>query len=110
MVNGLFAGDPNGTWAVLKIDLANAFNSMRRHSIQQALSARCPELLAWFLSTYATPSPLYVQDHQLTSSTGVQQGDPLGPLYFSLGLHSLLESLETLDDCSPLWQVWYVGP
>ena len=38
-------------------------------------------------------SPLSVNSEVIMSSTGVQQGDPLGPLFFSLALKRLTDSL-----------------
>ena len=34
-----------------------------------------------------------------TSESGVQLGDPLGPLYFSLVLHKVIAAIDANDDC-----------
>ena len=40
---------------------------------------------------------------------GVQQGDPLGPLLFSLALHKLVSTIDADDECfSLLLQAWYL--
>ncbi|KAL5482191.1 hypothetical protein EMCRGX_G022486 [Ephydatia muelleri] len=40
---------------------------------------------------------------------GVQQGDPLGPLPFSLALHKLVSSIDADDECfGLLLQTWYL--
>ena len=39
------------------------------------------------------------------SSSGVHQGDPLGPLYFCFGLSSLVEEISQL---APVYQKWYM--
>ena len=40
------------------------------------------------------------------SATGVQQGDPLGPLLFALVLHPLIHQIS--DSCKLLLHAWYL--
>ncbi|GKF95940.1 hypothetical protein Tco_0288675, partial [Tanacetum coccineum] len=42
---------------------------------------RCPSISPWVEFCYARPARLYYDDSVLWSCQGVQQGDPLGPLY-----------------------------
>ena len=45
----------------------------------------------------------------LRSEQGVQQGDPLGPLLFSLVLHKLVRSIAVDSECSErLFNMWYL--
>eukprot|EP00731_Ephydatia_muelleri_P032462 Em0024g6a len=45
----------------------------------------------------------------LTSESGVQQGDPIGPLFFSLVLHKVIAAIDADDDCLCLiLQAWYL--
>ena len=52
---------------------------------------------------YGAPSALRFGDHIVWSKNGIQQGDPLGPLLFSLGLRRLTAALPA----TPL-SVWYL--
>src|SRR5690348_4993419 len=55
---------------------------------------------------YGQPSILlYGHKHVINSTCGVQQGDPLGPLYFCCGLASLVDSIEKLG---PVYNKWYM--
>ena len=80
---------------LLKLDFANAFNTLDRAAVLRAVRAHFPELERWARWTYETPSNLRFGKHRLASQAGVQQGDPLGPLFFSLAVHSVLEELAT---------------
>jgi hypothetical protein len=44
-------------------------------------------------TAYSNPSFLFFGSHIIESAEGIQQGDPLGPLLFSLTVHHLLGSL-----------------
>jgi hypothetical protein len=105
LVDDLHASAPRGDWAILKVDLRNAFNTIWRIKVQQALSQRCPEALAWFHTCYVTASPLVLGNNFLWSRSGVQQGDPLGPAFFAIGMQDVLDYFAT---CTHLWQSWYL--
>ena len=70
--------------AVMRIDVANAFNTVDRVAMFDALKASSFDGLISFLRTlYETASPLIYRGDMgnatLTSRTGVRQGDPLSP-------------------------------
>jgi hypothetical protein len=78
--------------ALLKVDYSNAFNSIRRDCIMEAAATHIPEWLPYIKSSYEAPSALFYGSHVISSSEGVQQGDPLGPALFCLTLHEALLS------------------
>jgi len=79
----------------LKIDFRNAFNTLRRDAILEAIEKHFPELLLYAASTISSPTDLQFGQFVLLSEEGAQQGDPLGPLYFCLVFKEVLESLQS---------------
>ena len=92
--------------ALLKIDFKNGFNLIDRDVFVRASSEMFPGLERWTRWCY-TQSPLLVYDHTsiFESCCGVQQGDPLGPLYFCCGLQSIIDRIASLG---PVYQKWYM--
>ena len=92
--------------ALLKIDFKNAFNLLSREAFVQASSEMFPGLERWTWWCYNKP-PLLIYNHEnaFFSESGVQQGDPLGPLYFCCGLQSLIDQIAALH---PVHQKWYM--
>ena len=93
-----------GDWAILQVDCRNAFNCLNRSVMLQAFQARCPEALPYIETCYAEVSPLYFGQKVLLSAAGVQQGDPVGPAAFALGLQGVVEQVSPMVD----WQAWYL--
>ena len=81
--------------SLLSIDLSNAFNSMKRRFIFKAIEENAETLKKYFSWAYGRKSWLFLDGHHvLDSSCGVRQGDPLGPLCFSLGYAVMLRKLK----------------
>jgi len=70
-----------------QIDIKNAFNSLDRQEILAACREFFPTITPWVDWTYGADSVLFLGAEKISSQRGVQQGDPLGPLLFSLALH-----------------------
>eukprot|EP00731_Ephydatia_muelleri_P023174 Em0015g757a len=96
-------------FTVLKIDLVNAFNLVSRHALLSECTTHFPELLPWVSWCYSRHPVLWHTLGNLTSQSGVQQGDPLGPLLFSLVLNVVVKAIATHPECSDLsYHVWYL--
>ena len=76
---------------IVKLDFRNAFNSIRRDTILDSVNRHIPELYAYVHAAYGSASNLFFGETKIVSAEGVQQGDPLGPLLFSLAMHPVLQ-------------------
>ncbi|XP_063366199.1 uncharacterized protein LOC134654659 [Cydia amplana] len=87
---------------LLKIDVKNAFNSLNRDILLSEVKSHIPEIYNYLLHCYGDPSKLMYHSHELSSEVGCQQGDPLGPAIFSLGINQIIKNL------SSKFNVWYL--
>jgi len=76
--------------AVVKLDFCNAFNTLRRDSILEAIHATLPEMYSYVHASYASSSNLSYDNTNILSQEGIQQGDPIGPMLFCLTLHPVI--------------------
>ena len=91
----------------LTVDLSNAFNTISRESVHASLARFIPSLIPWFLATHSTPATLYIPDSPpILSREGVQQGDPLGPVFFALGIHGAI--VDWTARHPSVWSSWYL--
>eukprot|EP00731_Ephydatia_muelleri_P017572 Em0010g670a len=96
-------------FAVVKVDMRNAFNLVSRQVVLDECALHFPELLPWATWCYAAHPLLWHPMGRIFSETGVQQGDPLGPLLFALVLQKILNAIDADDDCIHiLYQAWYL--
>jgi len=97
-----YLSDGVGKRVLLKIDMRNAFNCLRRDTFLSAARSRVPGLYRLLWQAYASPSALFYGEDIIRSATGIQQGDPFGPALFSLGIDEIARSV------SSHFNVWYL--
>ena len=99
----------SGDFVVFKVDMSNAFNAVSRQAVLDECATFFPELLPWVSWCYGSHSWLWHPMGKISSQSGVQQGDPLGPMLFALVLHKLVTSIDADDDCFHLLlEAWYL--
>ena len=96
----------DGKWCLL-LDFNNAFNSIDRSHLFSVTRDRMPALSAWLECCYGARPLLLFGDHSISSCSGVQQGDPLGPLGFSLTLQPIIERIQS-EVPTLLLNNWYL--
>lgn len=98
-------------WALVSLDLTNAFNSVSRNFFINQVYQKFPNILPWVWQCYGQHSHLLIRGADpIPSACGVRQGDPMGPFLFCLAIQPFLEeasnqvhSLTYMDD------IYFVG-
>lgn len=82
------------------IDISNAFNTIRRTKLAQAIRDQNPQLLRCARWIYGNPSLLFYRSNNdvftIESAEGVRQGDPLSAYFFSLALRETIQRKQAL--------------
>ena len=91
---------------ILKVDISNAYNCISRRACCDGAENVDPELGTWAQWCLATPNFVSCNGQVLTCCTGVQQGEPLSPLLFCIGLAPIVELLAA--KFPRLAQLWYL--
>ena len=73
----------------------------------EEIRARASELLAWVNYCYGKHSLLFLEGLPLSSEMGVQQGDPLGPLFFCMVGQGFVKKLP--DGLKWISVTWLMG-
>ncbi|XP_049886408.1 uncharacterized protein LOC126380870 [Pectinophora gossypiella] len=95
--------DPsNSDSIVLKLDICNAFNTLERDVLLSEVKEKVPSLYPFLHQVYKPSSKLFFNDDLIYSQVGAQQGDPLGPLIFSLAIHKIIVELKSTLN------IWYL--
>ena len=78
---------------LLQLDFSNAFNRLNRFEMRREVRRMAPKISPWVEYTYSVSAQLIVDhNNNVLSKEGVQQGDPLAPLLFSIGAALWLSS------------------
>jgi hypothetical protein len=107
-VNAIRVTDPNTCF--LKLDVKNAFNSISRKFFLHLVRLYFPEIYTFVNFAYSQSTNLVISETSdyLLSQEGVQQGDPLGPLLFAIGIQPLLWKFQTEFAAKLKLNVWYL--
>ena len=76
----------------ISVDVSNAFNTIHSAAVLRAVRVHFPSLSPWVDCCYRSESTLFTGSSSVAlqiipSTRGVQQGDLLGPVLFSLAVH-----------------------
>jgi hypothetical protein len=89
VVRSALASDPEAL--LLSLECRNAFNTVSRAAILEAVATSAPSVMPFLRWAYGGPSRIFIRgaphdtDH-IYATSGAKQGDPLGPLLVVLAL------------------------
>lgn len=78
---------------LVKLDFCNAFNTLHRQKLIEMCESAVPEDSAFFRQMYAADSVFLFGERVVVSERRAQQGDPVGPIGFAVGIHPLVSAL-----------------
>ena len=92
--------------SLILVDFTNAYNTLDRQKMLEAISAEAPSFLPYANYCYGEATPLRGRNFLLWSAEGTQQGDCCGPIFFSVTLQQLIHQ------CCPssleAWNRWFL--
>ena len=91
---------------LLKIDMRNAFNSLRRDSFLSVACVRTPGIYNLLWQAYSSAARLCFGEEVFASETSIQQGDPIGPALFALSVDEAARGFSLNSMCS----IWTILP
>ena len=90
---------------LLQCDFTNAYNSLSRQRMLEAVASECPVFLPYARACYGQHADLFGPGFRLSSQQGGHQGDPLGPLFYAMTAHPLALLADAAPGC---WTHWYL--
>ena len=81
--------------------------SVKRIHLLGSTKVLMPSIISFASFCYSKHSDLFFNSSIVDSQTGVQQGDPLGPLLFSLAIWPLIDEIESKIP-NLLQHCWYL--
>ena len=81
--------------ALIKLDFANAFNTLSRDILLETVARNTPELYGFTLPTYECDPTLVYGSHTVPPREGPQQGNPLSSLEFCKSIQPILNVLDS---------------
>ena len=106
-VSQLMSSETPEHCGTLLLNFSNAFNSINREPMFVEVRRRISSLSAWMEFCYSSLPLLHLGLKTIHSCCGVQQGDPLGPLGFSLALHPAIKCIRT-EVPGLILKAWYL--
>ena len=87
---------------LIKLDMKNAFKAVRLDHLLEVCHHRVPFAYNLAQLAYQHQCKLFGKDQIISSASGIQQADPIGPLLFALAVDDITRSVST-----PL-NIWYL--
>ncbi|KAL0246879.1 hypothetical protein GEMRC1_008085 [Eukaryota sp. GEM-RC1] len=85
----------NSFHTLISLDIRNAFNTVKRSHIYDLLQSEFPDFINFFNFGYGKNSPLIFNHSLISSSSGVKQGDPCSPFFYSLATLGILKDFSS---------------